>query len=244
MIGAEEATPDQYEQLLDGQNQEITVSEADDWRCTWSHLPKAIDGSSVTYSAAESGVPAGYTSETSTDIEGYVFVTNTYTPEVVNLTIKKDWVDKDDQDGIRPESGISGMLYKKAGEAGEITAVRSFATQKAGDDDSVTIENLPRYENGKLITYYVSEDAVKGYSVSVEGVEGKQLENGVTVYPEMPADGKSGLIMLKNSHTPATINYTVDFEWDDHGIGITSALRVFRSDLWILKTTRRNILLS
>lgn len=217
MIGAEEATPDQYEQLLDGQNQEITVSEADDWRCTWSHLPKAIDGSSVTYSAAESGVPVGYTSETSTDIEGYVFVTNTYTPEVVNLTIKKDWVDKDDQDGIRPESGISGMLYKKAGEAGEITAVRSFATQKAGDADSVTIENLPRYENGKLITYYVSEDAVKGYNVSVEGVEGKQLENGVTVYPvKMSDDGESGSITLENSHTPATINYTVKFKWDDY----------------------------
>ena len=146
-----------------------------------------------------------------------MFVTNTYTPEVVNLTIKKDWVDKDDQDGIRPESGISGMLYKKAGEAGEITAVRSFATQKAGDADSVTIENLPRYENGKLITYYVSEDAVKGYNVSVEGVEGKQLENGVTVYPvKMSDDGESGSITLENSHTPATINYTVKFKWDDY----------------------------
>ena len=75
-------------------------------------------------------MPAGYTSAISTDIEGYVFVTNTHAPEVVSLTINKDWDDSDNQDGIRPKSGVSGMLYKKAGEAGEITAVRSFATQK------------------------------------------------------------------------------------------------------------------
>lgn len=183
-----------------------TVNASGIWRCTWNNLPKTSGGQPVTYSAEEIGVPEGYTSTSSSDIPNFVFVTNTHTPETVDITINKVWSDSENQDGIRPTGGVSGVLYEKAGADGTITALRSYAIS----GESVTISGLPKYENGDEIKYYVSENAVSGYTLSVEGVTAETV-SGVNVYP---VSGNS--ITLTNTHTPATQDYTASFTWDDN----------------------------
>ena len=183
-----------------------TVNASGIWRCSWNNLPKMSGGQPVTYSAEEISVPGEYTSTSSSDIPNFVFVTNTHTPETVDITINKEWMDSDNQDGIRPTGGVSGVLYEKAGDDGTITALRSYAIS----GQSVIISDLPKYENGQEITYYVSENAVSGYTLSVGGAAVETV-NGVSVYP---VSGNS--ITLTNTHTPATQDYAASFTWDDN----------------------------
>lgn len=183
-----------------------TVDASGIWRCIWDNLPKTSGGQPVTYSAEEIGVPEGYTSTSSSDIPNFVFVTNTHTPETVDITINKEWIDSENQDGIRPTGGVSGVLYEKAGD-GVITPLRSFAIT----GDSVTISGLPKYESGQEITYYVSENAVSGYTLSVDDAI-KAAAGNTTVY-QVPENGE---ITLTNTHTPATQDYTASFTWNDN----------------------------
>ncbi|MGI6181672.1 MAG: Cna B-type domain-containing protein, partial [Agathobaculum sp.] len=195
---------------------EKTISNTTDGASvTWENLPKTSGGKPVTYSAEETRVggtslaDSGYTAAYSKTGDT-VMITNTHTPETVSITVKKEWDDGSNQDGIRP-ANISGVLYQQVSESDPINAVRSFATR---DGNTVTLEGLPKYSEGKEIKYYVSEDAVKGYTLTNK--DSVKALNGTTVYPvTMDTEGKIGSITLTNRHAPATLAYQVDITWDD-----------------------------
>ena len=73
-----------------------TVSAADAWSYHFSDLPKYKNGEVITYSISEASV-AGYT----TRVDQFN-LTNSYTPEKMNITVKKNWNDAQNQDGKRP----------------------------------------------------------------------------------------------------------------------------------------------
>lgn len=209
---------------LDELTQTMTKADSGLWPdVTWSNLPRTnTDNKAVTYSAVETKIgDADVTDNTTADyqvsydytVADYVFVTNTHVPKTVDITINKTWVDADDQDGLRP-GDISGALYQQV-NGGDITRVRSWSSQKAGDKDQGWIPDLPRYSNGQEITYYVSENEVNGYELSVDGVEKKTAQDGTTVYPVTIGDDNTGAITLINTHEAATLDYTVNFQWVD-----------------------------
>ncbi|MGC3218371.1 Cna B-type domain-containing protein, partial [Pseudomonas aeruginosa] len=73
----------------------------------------------------------------------------------------KTWNDNDNQDGKRPDSIVVNLLANgKKVASQEVTAANNWAYQ---------FTDLPQYENGQLITYTVSEDAVDSYSTSING---------------------------------------------------------------------------
>ena len=116
--------------------------------------------------------------------------TNEY--HVVSITVTKDWDDNSNQDGIRPETltlTLNGMPSGMAAPAPTITGTD-------GNSWTYTWSGLPKYDNGTVITYTVSENSVPtGYEVS-----GSPAQSGGTI---------------TNSHTPEETEATVKKVWSD-----------------------------
>lgn len=80
------------------------VKTGDEWGYSYKGLPKYEGGKELTYTITEDTV-AGYT----TSVRGYN-VTNTHTPETIDIEGSKTWNDNNNQDGKRPGS-ITIRLY-------------------------------------------------------------------------------------------------------------------------------------
>lgn len=138
-------------------SQTVRADEDGKWNYTFADLPKYSDGKEITYTVSEEKVE-GY----STSIAGYD-ITNTYTPETTTVGGTKTWSDNDDQDGMRPESITVNLLANgKKIENKTVTAA---------DDWNYEFTDLPKYSDGKEITYTVTEDAVNGYETTVSGYD-------------------------------------------------------------------------
>ena len=136
------------------QSQQITT--ADGWKYEFTDLPKYKDGKEIKYTITEDAVD-GYTSS----IDGYN-ITNTYTPEKVQVSGSKNWNDDGNAAGTRPGS-ITIRLYANGSEIGHKTV-----TEKDGWSWNWT--GLNRYDTDhKEISYTISEDAVDGYTSSISG---------------------------------------------------------------------------
>ena len=181
--------PDKIKVILnktvDGQTTKVTekeVTKENNWSYEFNDLPKYENGKEITYSIDEEAVP-GY--EKSTD--GYN-LKNKYIPEKVSIAGKKIWDDKNNQDGKRPDK-IKVILNKTVD--GKTTKVEEKEITKE-NNWSYEFNDLPKYENGKKITYSIDEEAVPGYEKSVEGYN------------------------LKNTHIPEKVSVAGTKTWDDN----------------------------
>ena len=139
-----------------------TLKAANGWKDSWSDLPKYHDGKLVEYSADEVNTPAGYTKSVNGDLAKGFTITNTYTPEKVQVSGSKNWNDDGNAAGTRPGS-ITIRLYANGSEIGHKTV-----TEKDGWSWNWT--GLNRYDTDhKEISYTISEDAVDGYTSSISG---------------------------------------------------------------------------
>ena len=104
----------------------------------------------------------------------------------ISIKGTKTWEDKENQDGKRPDK-IKVLLNKT------VDGVTTKVAEKEVTKDNWTYEftDLPKYEGGKEITYSIDEEAVEGYTKTVEGYN------------------------LKNSYTPETITVKGTKTWDD-----------------------------
>ena len=157
----------------------VTLSEDNEWQWAWTNLPKYQNGAEVAYTVTELSTPTGYTSNVSGDAATGFTVTNTHTPETVDVSGSKTWNDAkyDGKTGyVRPESITINLL--KNGEQ-----VKS-ATVTAADDWSFKFTGLPKYENGQEITYTVTETTPDGYTSTVDGFSVTNTpKEGETVNP-------------------------------------------------------------
>lgn len=162
-----------------------TLNESNNWRHNFTNLEKNEDGKEITYTVKEETKVDGYTTTYSKD---GLTITNTHTPEVRDITVNKVWDDANNQDGKRPDSLVV-TLYANGNEKAtkELTA----------DNWSYTFKDLPKYENGKEITYTVSESTVDGYTLTSN---------------EMVKD----TITLTNSYTPEVTSKKVTKVWNDN----------------------------
>jgi pilin isopeptide linkage protein len=170
--------------LSDGQT--VTLNEGNGWTATIEGLPKYAGGKEIEYTWTEGDMPEGY-ELTDTSVEGTVTtLTNSYTPEETEATVKKVWDDADNQDGKRPES-----LDVTLSDGQTVTL-------NEGNGWTATIEGLPKYENGgQEITYTWTEGTLpEGYTLT-----GTSTEGTVTT--------------LTNSYTPEETEATVKKVWDD-----------------------------
>ena len=155
-----------------------TVSASDNWQYSFDNLAAYANGKKITYTVTENAV-AGYTST----VDGYN-VTNNHTPATVKVSGTKTWKDNNNQDGIRPSSITVNLLAN-----GQQVASK---TVSASDNWQYSFDNLAAYANGKKITYTVTENAVAGYTSTVDGYN------------------------VTNNHTPATVKVSGTKTWKDN----------------------------
>ena len=154
------------------------VSASDNWQYSFDNLAAYANGKKITYTVTEDAV-AGYTST----VNGYN-VTNNHTPATVKVSGTKTWNDNNNQDGIRPSSITVNLLAN-----GQQVASKKVS---ASDNWQYSFDNLAAYANGKKITYTVTEDAVAGYTSTVDGYN------------------------VTNNHTPATVKVSGTKTWNDN----------------------------
>ena len=155
-----------------------TVTASDNWKYSFTNLPEFENGQKITYTVTEDAV-AGYTST----IDGYN-ITNNHTPATVKVSGTKTWNDNNNQDGIRPSSITVNLLAN-----GQQVASKKVS---ASDNWQYSFDNLAAYANGQKITYTVTEDAVAGYTSTVDGYN------------------------VTNNHTPATVKVSGTKTWKDN----------------------------
>ena len=166
-----------------------TLEQSNGWEYKFTKLPKMDNGSVINYTVEENDVPSDYTSATSGSMgEGFI-ITNSYTPEEIQIPVQKIWNDAENQDGKRLAS-ITAQLKK--GDKVVQTKVLSDAN---GWKDTFT--GLAKYENGSEITYTVEEkENISGYLAEVTG-------------------NKTEGFKITNSYTPEKINIPVKKIWND-----------------------------
>jgi len=139
--------------------QTMTPDKDGTWSMTFENLPKNdADGHEYTYTVAEREVP-GYTPTISGDAASGFSIVNTVT---VSVSGTKVWNDADDRDGMRPDS-ITIILLRDGQKVGDTVVT-------ADDNWSFTFDGLAKYDaDGREHVYTIAEDAVEGYSSTIEG---------------------------------------------------------------------------
>ncbi len=155
-----------------------TVTDADNWAWTFADLDKYANGTEITYTITEEAVE-GYTSS----VNGFN-VTNTHEIEKTSVSGTKTWEDADNQDGKRPASITINLLA-------DGVKVDSKTVGEA-DNWAWTFDNLDKYANGAEISYTIAEEAVAGYTTSVNGYN------------------------VTNTHTPEVISISGTKTWNDN----------------------------
>ena len=158
----------------DNSERTVKLSKENDWTYTFEDLFCNAEGTPIKYKVSEKDV-AGYTSSIKEAENGFI-ITNTHKPETVTVNIIKSWNDSQNADNIRPDA-ISITL------TGSDNSSRNVTLNEVGEFKA-TVENLPKFHEGKQIIYSVTEAPVSGYASSVQA----------------SADGYAFVVI--NTHTP------------------------------------------
>ncbi|MEE3324550.1 MAG: Cna B-type domain-containing protein, partial [Methanosphaera sp.] len=139
----------------------IVLSSNNSWTHTFDKLPKYNDGQIINYTVDEEVV--GAYSVSITEDSNYFIIVNNYETELINLTINKIWDDKDNYYGKRPVN----VTVKVFADGEEIDSV----VLSEENNWSCELNNLPKYDNGKLINYSVDEVNITYYHYSIDPVD-------------------------------------------------------------------------
>ena len=162
----------------------IINKDGNEWSYRFTDLPKYNKhGTEINYTVKENSVDGYESSGVATKGNGYT-ITNTHTPETKSVSGIKTWDDKNNQDRKRPNS-ITVNLLKN----GEKIRSEIVDTSKGWQ---YNFTNLPKYDNGKEITYTITEDAVADYSTKIDDYN------------------------ITNSYTPGKTSVTVTKAWNDN----------------------------
>ena len=135
-------------------SKEVKPDAEGNWLYQFDNLDVVDDaGNLIAYTVSEEPV-AGY----ETSVEG-TNITNSRTPEVTEVAVKKIWDDK--EDGLRPDKVTVRLLAD-----GQEVAVKEIT---ATDNWRASFTDLPVYKEGKKIAYTITEDPVAGYTATIDG---------------------------------------------------------------------------
>ena len=166
---------------------EKVVTEGADkaWKWKFENLDKYENKQEIQYTVEEVVVANGYAGVVTGSMAAGFKITNSYTPEAVNVQGTKTWNDANNQDGKRPDK-IKVILNKTVDGKTSKVAEKEVT---AKDNWNYEFTNLPKYENGKVIKYSIDEVDVPGYEKSIKGYN---LENKyIPPKPKLPKTGSA-----------------------------------------------------
>lgn len=181
--------------LADGKDtgKTLDLTAKDNWTGTFTALYKKAAGKDIRYTVEQVSTkvltgtdgPGTYACVTDGDAESGFTICNIHTPERISLSGTKTWDDDNDRDGKRPDS-ITVRLRSDGTEVGSRTVTES-------DGWKWTFDGLPKYKDGQVIRYFLTEDIVGDYTSSVSGMN------------------------VSNEYTPGKTQVNVYKMWDDLG---------------------------
>ena len=172
--------------LADGQDtgKTLELNAANGWAGSFKDLDADKGGTPIQYTVVEVTV-AGYTSEITGDAASGFTITNSYSPETVDVKATKNWDDANNQDGKRPTKITINLLA-------DGQKVDSKEVQAATDGTwTVEFTKLAKYKAGKEIKYTVTEEAVAEYEATITD------------------------FTITNKYAPKEIDYKVTKVWND-----------------------------
>ncbi|MBQ7929248.1 MAG: Cna B-type domain-containing protein, partial [Methanobrevibacter sp.] len=164
-----------------------TLNDSNDWSASFTDLPVYNNGKLIEYSINELEV-ANYTSIVSVDGAYSFTVVNSHVPVLTNVSVVKVWDDNGNRDGVRPVS-VDVVLLADGNVVGT-------ATLNANNNWYASFEELPVYNNGKLISYSVEELEVANYTSVVSSVSDYSF-------------------IVNNTHVPVVTSVDVTKVWND-----------------------------
>ncbi len=179
------------------------------------YLDKYEAGNEINYTLEED-TPDEYTSDIKYDSNTKTFnVTNTYEPKKKVISVRKEWIDNEDQDRRRPES-IEVTLLANNAEGQKITLNKE-------NNFTASFDEVYVYENGgEPISYDVSENEISYYTL-----ESKDFDNETNTFT------------LKNKHEIEKAEIIITKTWQDEddrdGIRPENAYFVIKRDGEVVK---------
>ena len=162
----------------------VELNESNNWTKEWNNLPKYENGKEITYTVEET-VPNGYEAKYSDDT---FTITNKYTPGTVSKSVNKEWIDNDNQDGIRPNE-VTVQLYANGVAYGDAVKLNK------NNAWTYTWSALPEKENGKTISYEVKELKIGNTNVANNSAAGYTVDYSVN----------ENNTTIRNTHIPEKI---------------------------------------
>ena len=156
----------------------MELSAKNNWTHTFSNLPLKAKGKEIQYQVKEVGTVKGYTSTVDDSNKGNVVITNSRTPEVTEVAVKKIWDDADNKEGLRPEK----ITVRLLADGQEVAVTEITAT----DNWRGSFTDLPVYKEGKKIAYTITEDPVAGYTSNIDGFTVTNRHTPPTTPPTTP----------------------------------------------------------
>ncbi|MGI6722569.1 MAG: Cna B-type domain-containing protein [Anaerovoracaceae bacterium] len=145
----------------------MTPDQNGAWELTFTNLPKADpDDNTYIYTVKEEHIDGYAAKITGNQQDGYTINNDTF----ASVSVTKTWKDDDNQYKTRPDSIIVNLLAngKKV----------DSKTVKASDEWKCTFDHLAiKDDEGKDITYSVSEEKVSGYETEITG----SVDDGYTI---------------------------------------------------------------
>lgn len=165
-----------------------TLSKANDWELTFTDLSKYSKKVEVEY-IVETDAIDEYTTKIS-KINNEFEIVHTHNLETVDINVNIEWLDADDNDGLRPQSLLVNLINETLDEI-----VETVTTYPDAEGNwTVTIPNVQKYLAQDLITYSINVEDVNGYTSVIENTQ--------------PYDYQISL-----NHEAETIEHTVNLDW-------------------------------
>ena len=184
----------------------VTLNKANNWTYTFKNLQKYKNKEEIKYTVKEviedEKAKDKYEVTYENDDTG-LKVINKHEPEKLSITVKKIWDDNDDQDGKRPES-VTVKILENENELKD-----KKVTLNEDNNWEATIDDLPKFKDGKEIVYTVDEEKIEDYKKDVKKVEKKEDS-------EKAEDGKEVIVFeITNTHEPEKTKVSGKKSWDD-----------------------------
>ena len=192
-------------------DQKVTLSADNEWSAIIKDLDEYTNGTLNKYTWKEAEVPEGYELTLNKTDGTFTTLTNTHVPELVNVSVRKEWDDADNQDGIRPAE-LKVDLKKN----GEVIATVTLNEENSWSDG---VKDLPKYTAGveNIYTWAEQEDGLpEGYELTDTKTE-ELLAPPMEGEEVLPTETVSIITTLTNTHTPETVNIEGAKTWADSG---------------------------
>ena len=220
-----------------------TASEGSGWKFTFENIPVFENGQEIQYTVHEESIDDYHTVVPD---NGKYNITirktgktdcnfkNKYTPGYKDITVKKEWRDNHNRDGIQPAEVEVTLLADGNMYIDTYNPDANPVKLTAENDWEYTFNSVPIYDGTEKIKYTVKETFTDVLTEDTDGPGTYRLE-------EIAGNDSTGFMII-NRHTPQTVTLEIEKIWRDEGYAETYRPdpEAFLNDLALYETYEKD----